>query len=444
MFGVRLKITMPAWVGGRSCQFCQFQRSGVLHVARGGAHPVAGRGACQNKLMYLSQFSRRFRALRPFAFRVPSESVRPTLHPPRNKNLASRQVRNLGLLTNGSMPHRLAGMSPPPLLCLRRALVPFIQRLGQTTKRRRLLSSGSLLFIATLWVYIWRLDVSHEPTALDAPVPFGVWWRNAQNLTIWTVWIGSSIDNMPQSILAATESCRKVHENEPSLQYRIVTDVDLSDPRKHLGFELHPSFHLLDSIEQSDYLRGELLHHHGGFYLDADMLCLQSLKSVLEQSAFDVAGAQDYTQYHPWPAFSQNALGPVRPNTNITRYWHEELHRTMNKLTPKLQNCLEKHATSTIPYPKPRYHGVSICGVKWGELIEFMKPLWSSLATSQKLGNALIMCDTNSRHLGYDRKNALCTISHLGTAGPFFKKAQMTRQQMCQQLKVLKGHPLCE
>jgi hypothetical protein len=330
------------------------------------------------------------------------------------------------------------------LLLMLRRLVFYLQR----PRIKRRLLHGSLLSI--LYVYVWkRVELflqHHEPTARDIiPVPANVWWKaDAQKLTIWTVWIGSPVENMPPIIQTATESCRKVHENDALLHYRIVTDVEVSDPLKHLGFELHPSFHLLDSTEQSDYLRGELLNRHGGFYLDADMLCLTSLRIVLEQSAYDVAGAQDFTQYNPWPALSQNALGPVRPDTEITRYWHEELHRTMDRLTPKLQKCLAKHGGDTISYPKPRYHGVSICGVKWGELIDFMKPRWMDLALAQKLGNHLIMCNIHSRHLGYDRQDAPCMISHLGTAGPFFKKTQMTRQQMCKDMNVLKGHPICQ
>lgn len=63
---------------------------------------------------------------------------------------------------------------------------------------------------------------------------------------------------------SAVESCRKFNQNV--FEIRVVKDVDLLDALSSLGFDLHPAFHLLDPIQKSDYLRQELLHHHGGIY----------------------------------------------------------------------------------------------------------------------------------------------------------------------------------
>eukprot|EP00550_Attheya_septentrionalis_P012592 CAMPEP_0198305094 /NCGR_PEP_ID=MMETSP1449-20131203/57729_1 /TAXON_ID=420275 /ORGANISM="Attheya septentrionalis, Strain CCMP2084" /LENGTH=301 /DNA_ID=CAMNT_0044007625 /DNA_START=943 /DNA_END=1845 /DNA_ORIENTATION=+ len=266
--------------------------------------------------------------------------------------------------------------------------------------------------------------------SIHRPVPANVWWREKEVITIWTIWIGGS--QIPPLVQAAMESCKTAHPNdrdqhgasayarEPHLHYRVVTDEDLADPEGRLKFSLHPSFFLLDNIEKSDYLRAELLHHHGGFYLDADVLCLQSFRDILGRSPFDVAGAQDRTHYGPYPSLSQNALGPFRPVSPTTTWWHDALHVTMDSLTPQLKACHENYG-GTIPYPIPRWYGTSICGIEWGGVIDFVKPVWKALAEDNSLGHDLAMCDVEGNQVGWGYSDN-CHIVHLGTAGDFYER----------------------
>lgn len=270
--------------------------------------------------------------------------------------------------------------------------------------------------------------------------PKNAWWQG-QNLTIWTIWIGDDL-TPPPVIQAAMQSCRDIHKNEPNLQYRVVTNEDLHN--NALGFRLHPSFWLLDNVEKSDYLRAELLHYHGGFYMDADMLCLQSFSGVLKNN-LAAGAAQDRTKYGPWPSVSQNAFGPFLADSEITRAWHEGLMKTMDDISPQLQDCANEYAPNEIPYPTSRGWGTSLCGVEWGGVIDFVKPVWLEFYEKKKLGHDLSMCNIYGKHLGWDDypDNTKCDIIHLGTAGDFYKKKEWNMEKLCQELPALHGSQHC-
>jgi len=322
-----------------------------------------------------------------------------------------------------------------------------LHELYQTFSKNRLtvwltlaaLTQFFLLYIA------YRHYVYHETVKLNritlsrGTPPEQVWWRN-QNLTIWTIWIGDDL-TPPPVIQAAMQSCRDVHEQEPHLHYRVITNNDLPT----LGFHLHSSFWLLDNVEKSDYLRAELLHHYGGFYMDADMLCLESFQRVLLTS-FEAGAAQDRTKYGPWPSVSQNAFGPFVAHSEITTAWHDGLMTIMDDITPQLQECANEYAPDPIPYPTSRRWGFSLCGVEWGGVIDFVKPVWKEFHQQGKMAHDLSMCDVRGNHLGWDDYPPMtkCDIIHLGTSGDFYQFKSWDMQKLCEELPAMKKSPHCD
>merc|ERR1712217_389859 len=111
-----------------------------------------------------------------------------------------------------------------------------------------------------------------------------------------------------------------------------VTDEDVRDAPSRLGFELHRSFNLLDAAEKSDYLRAELLYHHGGFYLDTDVFCLKSLAETYRVSVVFEGSAVE----------NAAVLGPFHRYGTPVTMWHMALLRHMDAMTPYLESCAEK------------------------------------------------------------------------------------------------------
>lgn len=302
------------------------------------------------------------------------------------------------------------------------------------------LSQFYLLYIAYQHhVFNETVKLNRKTLSRGGVPPADAWWRN-QNLTIWTIWIGED-KTPPPVIQAAMESCRTIHQDTPNLEYRVLKNDDLQT----LTFDLHPSFWLLDNVEKSDYLRGELLHHFGGFYMDADVLCLENFSGVLLNN-YPAGAAQDRTKYGAWPSVSQNAFGPFRAHSEITRKWHDELYKTMDDITPTLQECAAQYAPNAIPYPTSRRWGVSLCGTEWGGVIDFMKPVWMEFYQNLNMGHDLSMCDVRGRHLGWEDYMDMkkCDIVHLGTAGDFYKKKDWDMKRLCLELPVLQASVHCQ
>ena len=288
-------------------------------------------------------------------------------------------------------------------------------------------------------VYKETVKKNHLTLSRGAP-PLNAWWRD-KHLTIFTIWIGDDLQP-PPVIQAAMESCRSIHKDAPNLHYKVITNDDLD--ATNLGFELHPSFHLLDNVEKSDYLRGELLHYNGGFYMDSDMVCLTNFNTVL-RNEFAANAAQDLHHYGPWPSVSQNALGPFQAKSNITTKWHDLLFRKMDNLTGQLNTCAAEYGGREIPYPTSRRWGTSLCGVEWGEVIDFVKPVWLEFFEKQQMGHDLSMCDIFGNHVGYDdyRRNEKCDVVHLGTAGDFYQRKEWTMEKMCREMPALYNSVHC-
>lgn len=80
---------------------------------------------------------------------------------------------------------------------------------------------------------------------------------------------------MPDKWQAAQQSCQDLH---PDWEYRLWTDSDaLSFVKEHYphllaSFQSYPY-----NIERADAIRYLILHHHGGIYIDLDIVCLHSL-----------------------------------------------------------------------------------------------------------------------------------------------------------------------
>ena len=257
--------------------------------------------------------------------------------------------------------------------------------------------------------------------------------------TIWQVWLG---DDPPEVVNFAHQSCKDVHSNS-RLRVLLLTRAELSNFLP----TLHPSFDLLDRVEQSDYLRIELLHHHGGFYLDADVICLRSLEHLLDDLQYwNASGARNRVDYPPLQkrgvstVFSQCTLGPVRAGCLQTASWHRKLMQIMDRLTPALQECHSEYV-GKIPYPLPRKVGTSICGVKWGELIDHINPELWRLESNGSVGFGMSLCDELGRGLGFDDESP-CHVVHIGLAGQYSVSHNWTKQTFCQ-IKVFSNTELC-
>jgi len=239
--------------------------------------------------------------------------------------------------------------------------------------------------------------------------------RTPTRLPIWQVWLGGA--GPPEIALNAHKTCTRAHRGSSLIEVELVTLENVKDWIS----ELHPSFWLLDRVEQADYLRIELLHMHGGFYLDMDVICLRSLDHLVKDlNRWQVSGSRNKADYPPirrkgkGTVFSQNAIGPISPASTVTARWHDALHKEMDRLTPQLQQCYKKY-DGIIPYPNIRKAGTSLCGVKWGGLIDLINIVLWPLEESNQLGFGMSLCDQEGRPMGLPPHRG-CDITHLGLA----------------------------
>lgn len=250
---------------------------------------------------------------------------------------------------------------------------------------------------------------------------------NSSKPPMWFVWLGSN----PLRGLhrAAIESCRK--HNQESFDIRIVRDQDLTDSSTYLGFDLHPMFHLLDHVQKSDYLRQELLHYHGGIYLDADVFCLQSLAHTLDMVRSD--GNKPIGGGSPGEGtFNNNMLGPFVKHSSYTTATHQELWSVMDQLRPTLLQCAKDHPNGMggIEYPRQIKHNFQLCGTSWGVLIDFNKGRTREAYESGWLAKTFERCSPRST-LGS------CDLLHLGCANS--GRDCDDPDSMCPQYPILRG-----
>ena len=235
--------------------------------------------------------------------------------------------------------------------------------------------------------------------------------------TVWRVWL----DRAPLRPLqaAALRSC----ERDADFPTRLITNNDTARSEAALGFSLHPSFHLLDPVQAADYLRCELLHHYGGFYLDTDIFCLRSLRPAYDAShRFDASGATLRTEYARRGAgfvMENNAMGPFRPHTDYTTAWRTALWRKMDEATAKLKACAKQYPDGNggIAYRQYLHAGKNKCGFDWGTFVGVKLKLDWGLEARGFFGRALQLCDGNGQLLGLASSNASrCDVMHVGTA----------------------------
>lgn len=289
--------------------------------------------------------------------------------------------------------------------------------------------------------------------------------------TIWRVWFGGSTLRPLQA--AAIDSCHigsefrtvLVHDAKTLKADFPGTIVDATS----LGIPLHRAFHLLDPVQKADYIRAELLHHFGGFYLDTDVFCLRGLKQAYEASAqFDASGATlraaYYNKHHNPTAMliESNALGPFRANTTYTRSWRDSLLRRMDASVNKLEKCQGKYPDGSggiayIGYPRA---GRNKCGFEWGAFVNFKRRIDNNFEARGYFGRALQLCDGLGRMLGLASSEteltnstatastlgnfATCDLFHVGTAAAWENPPSiqhLSRERMCKRWPVLRQSP---
>jgi hypothetical protein len=256
------------------------------------------------------------------------------------------------------------------------------KRKGNFTQLLRVPANPNLMFKALL-VLAGSLGLAtaskhrHQQHNLD----------NTATTPLWMVWLGGTIGGFHKE---CWESCIRVHTHS-RINVRLVTDDTIS---KWIP-SLHPSFHLLDNVARSDYLRSELLYNHGGFYLDADVICKRSLEPVLSVLTGKVVGGGAPGPYD----LNNNMLGPFLPHSPYVTQWHQRLYAQMDALTPRLQQCANQHPSSSggvvtgIAYPTHIKWGDSICGLPWGYMINFEITAARQAYADGVLVNTFIPCN---------------------------------------------------
>ena len=182
---------------------------------------------------------------------------------------------------------------------------------------------------------------------------------------IFFVWLGNiAIETRPLQ-QGAIESCRKL--NEGVFEVKVITDDDLLSPMEKLGFELHPSFHLLDKVQRSDYLRLELIHNHGGIYLDTDVFCVRPFArhlAIFEEENVLGGGAASRAPKNLRNIDWSN-VGPFLPNTSYTKAAHKSLWEHADGVQPKMEECAEEYPDGNggIAWPEEiRFSRSGLCG----------------------------------------------------------------------------------
>lgn len=245
---------------------------------------------------------------------------------------------------------------------------------------------------------------------------------------LWFIWLGP--EPMGAIHRSAIASCRKF--NQDSFDVVTVGSEDLQSSKESLGFSLHPAFHLLDPVQKSDYLRFELLHHHGGIYLDADVFCFRSFEGFLQALRGKVVGGGSLN----FPGNpNNNMLGPFMKNSTYTMACQKALWEHMDGLEPRLHQCAQEHPDGHggIKYPKIiKANGKQLCGTKWGEVIDFNKPRTRAAYQQGVLVQTFKRCSPASA-VGH------CDVFHLGCAGHI----NCSDLSTCWKNKLLRDAQLC-
>ena len=149
---------------------------------------------------------------------------------------------------------------------------------------------------------------------------------------IWLAWTGNN--SMPPYLELCIDTIRR--HNKDDFEIVVITPKILN---KYLK-KIHPAYKYLSYVHKSDYLRCELMHNYGGFWLDCDTICLQSLKDVYEKSKKNHLNG--YCGKEWGEVIGCSGFGPFRPGSNYTKYWHDQLFQVLDDNLSKLK----KHSDS--------------------------------------------------------------------------------------------------
>lgn len=163
---------------------------------------------------------------------------------------------------------------------------------------------------------------------------------------LWCIWAGEN----PLSP-ARQASLARIRAVQTGLEVRLVTPANLAE---HVLPEapLHPAYEHLSLVHRSDYLRGYLLHHHGGAYTDVKRP-LHAWDGVLEdfeRGGYWFAGYPEIVRtLIPEPEPFGNAMRRrshlitgqgaflARPRTPFTGEWIAEMHARLDAAAPALE-----------------------------------------------------------------------------------------------------------
>jgi len=145
----------------------------------------------------------------------------------------------------------------------------------------------------------------------------------------------------------------------------VATLVHDADVPRLIPEPLHPAYPYLSYVHRADYMRMELLHAHGGLWLDLETVALRNFSSLFRRCRDDGVSVPS----------NQGVIGPLRPNTTLTRAWRERVHRKLDSVRHNLQqrpggSCSGNHCGYGLGWQ-------AILGNVWRELnsLEGFKPV---------------------------------------------------------------------
>lgn len=160
---------------------------------------------------------------------------------------------------------------------------------------------------------------------------------------VFAIWSG---DN---PLSAARERNVELLRQRLEVELVLVTPANL-DQWLVEGFPLHPAYEALSLVHRSDYLRGYLMHHHGGGYVDIKEPLHSWAASFEEMSAVPECWVTSYpTTDANWVAKLRGPIGRdilvrhtrmfgkgsllMRSHTPLTAEWVAEMDRRLDGLT---------------------------------------------------------------------------------------------------------------
>lgn len=167
---------------------------------------------------------------------------------------------------------------------------------------------------------------------------------------------------------------------------------------------LHPAYEHLSLIHRSDYLRGYLMHHHGGAYLDIKAPLEAWAASFADMAADPDAWVASYSAEHAnWVGKLRGRLGRdvlvryrlmfgnsgfmMRSHTPMTAEWMAEMDRRLDAA----QDELSRHPGGTFG-EDPAYP------LSWNDLLaRILDPLTLKHSTHVRLDDRMLLNFTNYR-----------------------------------------------